>query len=379
MNLIRHLNNLPQINCQENEKTGRIISIDCKWYRTLLYLHKRNISIEFNYFRALSNQRQTQKCTLGSLINNKANNIALISRCLTDFDSSEMGSGGNGRPKGVDLVATNLTNVRVYTIDEDKYEFKIEPDLSQVLIEGDSLELTCRLTKKTSKQTGLTNTQIKWFLNENQQLMVSSILHNGSPTQIQIIESKMRRHQSHPHRKNDDPPATVIESKLVISNTLATQHTGKYSCAAVIESNRGLKRTPITTSRVDIKVLGRQQLDAGWDKNKWTTTPSVKTAGRGSASIAYCDEIIVQTYRGVYKWPRTVANSKLSQKCVMGRGTVNDTATIECGANATWSDHVDTHNCLFESNLTRYLHRLVESMVYKLDNLSSVYSSWDFR
>lgn len=169
-----HLNDLPQINCQENEKTGRIISIDCKWYRTLLYLHKRNISIDFNQNYKRDGKQSSSRCSLSSLINNKANNIALVSRCLvTDFDSAvTTGIIAGSTPTRMNgQHVANQSNVRVYTLDSNvKYEFRIEPDLSQVLIEGDSLELTCRLTKKTSNlphrkhHPTWFNSQIKWFL-----------------------------------------------------------------------------------------------------------------------------------------------------------------------------------------------------------------------
>lgn len=157
------MNNLPQINCQQNEKSNRIVTIDCKWYRTLLYLHKRNITIDFQQ----NMSRTSQRCSLASLINNRSNNIALISRCLTDFESPETYPTENLGPLSNPEKRQNQT--RVYVIDNVQYEFKIEPDISQLLIEGDSLELTCRLTRRAlhatnGKKNSPFHSQIKWYI-----------------------------------------------------------------------------------------------------------------------------------------------------------------------------------------------------------------------
>jgi hypothetical protein len=181
--------------------------------------------------------------------------------------------------------------------------------------------------------------------------VISSIFYNGeNPTQIQIIESRLKRHKS-----EED----IVESKLMVTNTLGAQHTGKYFCSATIDSSwDSSKRTPITTNKVDIKVINRKQLD-GFDKNGKIIN---KLDKKDDTKMLYCGEIITQTYKGVYKWPKTIANSKLSQKCAFGkRGNASDNVMIECRKDGNWADYIDVANCLFESNLTRYLHKLVES------------------
>lgn len=140
------------------------------------------------------------------------------------------------------------------------------------------------------------------FLNDNQQLMISSIFYsNENPTQIQIIESKLRRYQSHIHDKTTtttDETTFVIESKLVITNTLSSQHTGKYSCMTVIDDQKtspGLSRhATLATNRVSISVLSAQQLD-GWDKSKGASVTGTNVgtstfrpgSGRGGLGSRY--------------------------------------------------------------------------------------------
>lgn len=197
--------------------------------------------------------------------------------------------------------------------------------------------------------------------------MISSIFYGKqNQTQIQIIENRIRRHQQLSAQKSEEI-AIVIESKLMISNTRSSHHTGKYSCAAVIDSELGIKRIPVTTNRVDIKIISRENLDNS-EKSKTSTTGNYESENLGLSMLPYCNEVIVQTYRGVYKWPQTVANSKLSQKCVSGRTTVNDTTSFECGDDGKWSDNVDVQNCLFESNLTRYLDFIDQSNFFIILN-----------
>lgn len=193
--------------------------------------------------------------------------------------------------------------------------------------------------------------------------MVSSItFSNKNSTQIQIIEKKYRRHQ---HYRNSDE-FVVIESKLVISNALSSQHTGKYSCAALIEHESGIKRMPVTTNEVYIKIVDRAKLGGASENDEKSTIPtSARPILPKVSDFQYCDEIIVQTYHGVYKWPRTVANTKLTQRCLIGHKTNNDTVSIECGLNGNWSDHVDFQNCLFESNLTQYLYSLSSEGIFR--------------
>lgn len=120
-----------------------------------------------------SSSSRARKCNLSQIFDNKASNIALISRCISGLDSkvllSESFSNDKAQKGPLASLVTAHKKARMYTIDNVQYEFTIEPDLNQVLIEGDSLELSCYIMKKiipspdySKKQTNL-NTQVKWL------------------------------------------------------------------------------------------------------------------------------------------------------------------------------------------------------------------------
>ncbi|CAF0803966.1 unnamed protein product [Brachionus calyciflorus] len=308
-----YLNNLNQINCDQRSNTNKLIPIDCKWLRTLLYLYKRNITVIID---------KPFKCDINKLVNS----VSLMSRCFSDLYNS---------------YRFTDSNQTLISADNSKYEFRIEPELNQILIEGDTLELTCKLKKINllkkfrTKAPNFYKSQIKWFLNDQTQLMISTIYYTkDSPTQIQIIENKSKF-------KQDD----LIESKLIITNTISTQHTGRYSCVASLHLNE--KKLNINTSKVEIKVLTRHQLNILEPNSE---EPKAKSS--------YCPEIITQTYKGIYKWPRTLANSKVTQKCTGFNSSATYFAIFECQSNGKWSDLMNLSDCLFESNLTKYLFDL---------------------
>lgn len=288
----------------------------------MLYLYKRNITIQID---------KPIPCDIYKLVNS----VSLMSRCFSDLYNSYR------------FTDSNQTLLQA---DNSKYEFRIEPELNQILIEGDTLELTCKLKRlnlfKKYRKTNFNfyRSQIKWYLNDNQQLMISTIYYTkDNPTQIQIIENKSKF-------KQDDQ----IESKLIITNTISTQHTGRFTCvASLFLSDRKLN---LNTSKIEIKVLSRQQL------NILETNPN-SLASDLAKSKQYCPEIITQTYKGIYKWPRTLANSKITQKCAFNPNTTNNRnefAIFECLADGKWSDYMELSDCHFESNLTRYLNQLTK-------------------
>lgn len=308
------MNNLDQINCDQALNSNKLVSIDCKWLRTILYLFKRNISVIID---------KPKSCDVNKLVNS----VSLMSRCFRDLYNS---------------YRFTESNQTLLSTDNSKFEFRIEPELNQILIEGDTLELTCKLKKINllkkfrAKSVNFYKSQIKWFFNDQTQLMISTIYYTkDTPTQIQIIENKSKF-------KLDD----LIESKLVISNTISGQHTGRYSCVASLHLNE--KRLNLNTSQVEIKVLTRHQLNV--------IEPSVEETKKKSP---YCPEIITQTYKGIFKWPRTLASSKITQKCV---GTnASSFAIFECKQDGQWSDYMNLSTCFFESNLTKYLFGLEKS------------------
>ena len=83
----------------------------------------------------------------------------------------------------------------------------------------------------------------------------------------------------------------------------------------------------------------------------------IEIKDRIPANAKYCQEIITKTYKGTYKWNRTLTNTKISQKCVINELKY---ATYECANDTKWSN-LDIKPCHFESNLTQYLDRLLET------------------
>jgi hypothetical protein len=218
----RYLNNLNQINCNTNIPKifhGQINQIDCKWYRTLIYLHKRNISVIIN---------EPLYCDLDFL----AHSPSTMSRCFNLIKNGHDGIVVAGPEEAASSsAATKNISSKSYSSGDSKFDFKIEPELNQVLIEGDTLELTCRLRKldnsniekqqQFKKRVNLSpfyKSNIKWYLNDRHHLTVSTIYYNKeNPTQTQIFETK-----------NRFGGYDIIESKLVVSNTLSAQNSGKF-------------------------------------------------------------------------------------------------------------------------------------------------------
>ena len=176
----------------------------------MIYLHKRNISVIIN---------EPLYCDIDFL----AQSPSTMSRCFNLIKNDH----------DTPLVEeTRIRNVSMtHSLNGDsRFDFKIEPELNQVLIEGDTLELTCRLRKlddsngenqpgkKRVHLSQFYKSSIKWYMNDRHHLTASTIYYNkDSPTQIQIFETK-----------NRFGIYEIFESKLVVSNTVSAQSSGNY-------------------------------------------------------------------------------------------------------------------------------------------------------
>ena len=352
-----HFSNLNQIKC------NKMIKLDCKWFKTLVYLYKRNVTVILDNI--------DNKCNVTTIINN----LSLMSRCYSDNTNL--------------IKSSSNSNARIIEVDNNnKFEFTIEPDMSQLLFEGDPLELTCRLKRISISNSQRNNrkpsnnnirTSIKWMLNERQQITSSTIYHskdlNTNPTNTQIFETR---------NNNFKISDSMMESKLLITNSMSLPNSGKYSCMAniIISNDLNNKKIVLNTSQVDIRVLNKNEpnlIDSSTslktNTNKLTTTNNIDKI--------YCPEIITQTYKGIYKWPKTMHSTKMTQKCAINL-TKSDSnynqASFECMSDGKWSTYIDLTKCPFESNLTRYLENLTtpakiitkSRMMTKQSNMSAI-------
>jgi hypothetical protein len=154
-----------------------------------------------------------------------AHSPSTMSRCFNLIKNGHDGIVVAGPEEAASSLAaaTKHTSSKSYSSGDSKFDFKIEPELNQVLIEGDTLELNCRLRKldnsnsekqqQFKKRVNLSpfyKSNIKWYLNDRRFVTVSTIYYNReNPTQTQIFETK-----------NRFGGYDIIESKLVVSNTL---------------------------------------------------------------------------------------------------------------------------------------------------------------
>ena len=201
------MNNLNQINCNTNlpkKFHGTLNQIDCKWYRALIYLHKRNVSVIIN---------ERLHCDIESLIQSPSTMSRCFNLIKNDHDST---------------LIEETQKINFLLNNDSRFDFKIDPNLDQVLIEGDTLELTCRLkrldnsngekqqSKKRVHLSQFHKSSIKWYLNDRHHLTASTIYYNKeTQTQMQIFETK-----------NRFGGYEIFESKLVVSNTFSAQNSG---------------------------------------------------------------------------------------------------------------------------------------------------------
>lgn len=120
-----HLNNLPQIKCN-SAMPSRSIQINCRWFKTLIYLEKRKLDIEVN--SAMPNYQ----CDLKKI----TTSIPILSKCLRSFSNNNNNSNKkiNSHKSGADGSAQNSTDI--IRIEKMRFELTIEPKMNQLLFEG---------------------------------------------------------------------------------------------------------------------------------------------------------------------------------------------------------------------------------------------------
>ena len=115
----------------------------------------------------------------------------------------------------------------------------------------------------------------------------------------------------------------------------------------------------LNTTWIDIKILNKIEL-----KNIETINKKEKNV-KNKKNTLYCSEIVTQTYKGVYKWPKTFASNKLTQKCATNSSNF---VVFECESNGEWSNVIDMSQCDFKSNLTNYLYKLTYPLAGQENN-----------
>jgi hypothetical protein len=315
------------------------------------------------------------------LVNELATNSKIASKCYlielratnqfglstNDGDGDDNGDDNQTKTSTTDnIAAMPISNNTTFKLDNVQYSLKITPDISQILFEGDTLELTCQLKRIRShhhqqQQTSSKNdafpfslrneresilnfykTQLKWTLNES----VIEIIPGRDDLNLDIVQARRR-----------NAMYTIIESKLIIKKSLALNQTGKYGCKTDNLMNN-LNLSPRRTDAVDIKILNRKDL----------LTNIIEPVEQEPLKIdLYCQNFTTITYKGIYKWPQTLANTTAYQKCTIPisaqyprntNGTNLLSVSLECQPNGEWSSRIDLTNCDFESALTRALRRL---------------------
>ncbi len=308
---------MPQIHCND-ENRDQYLSVDCKWFKTLVYLYRRNLTVHIE---------NPYKCDLNKL----SASTLLVSICF--------GTTGGQNVKN--------TNNQIIQIENTQFELKLEPELDQILIEGDTLELGCHFRKFSSKLhkklTLLTNnrifleTHLKWFLEKNDEIIeidANKMGYAKSPL-VNIFETN--------HKIKSD---IVIESKLLIKGVKSSVNSGKYFCSTFNSHNT--KLAYLNTSLVEISIL-----------NGNSKTDEIKAVK--PKNLVYCMESITNTFKGSYKWPRTQAGVKSKQKCSIQDSPYHfKEASLQCQQNGQWEKAPNIEECLFESNLTRYLQALTK-------------------
>ena len=122
MALSSYLNDLPQINCN-SAIPSRAIQIDCRWFKTLIYLEKRHLEVEITNSLVSDFQCDLKKIT---------SSIPVLSKCLRSFSNNK---GTHSNADNTDNSSTNSTEfIRIDM--SNKFELTIEPKLNQLLFEG---------------------------------------------------------------------------------------------------------------------------------------------------------------------------------------------------------------------------------------------------
>jgi len=270
--------------------------------------------------------------------------IDKLSSAATSIVSRCFGGGGN-------QIAKKTTSI--FHIDNIQFEFKLEPELDQVLIEGDTLELGCRFKKvnqlkshtkhKTSETISnlvFLDTHLKWYLNKDNQITeIDTNKFDSKPPYINLFETN--------HKIKND---LIIESKLLIKGVKSALNSGKYFCSTL--NMRNSKLNNLNTTLVEISTLNRNN-----DNNISEEDLKVKPLKK----MLYCKEFVTNTYKGSFKWPRTQAGTRSTQKCVIQDPHRNNKeASLMCDSNGNWLNTPNIEECQFESNLTRHVQLLTK-------------------
>ena len=281
------MNDLPQTKCDPND----YISVDCRWFKTLAYLHKKGVRVHIE---------RPRFCDLSAL----TSSVAVASRCI-----------------GRTALSTNSAENGV-VIDAIRYQIKIEPEVDQVLIEGDTLELICRFKKLSSRKAHFLNSDLRWAKRDSRGFVTWLSGHRFKQTRAEV------------KLKNE----LIIESKFTMQGP-SSADSAKYFCSTVNSQNSAL--TGLNSSEVEFKIMNNKIIMSEIQK-----------------ADVFCPEKLIQTYKGNYKWPRTYANNIASINCKVNP---ESSATLQCLSNGEWSNEMGLVQCHFESNLTRQLEALANS------------------
>lgn len=333
-----YLNDLPQINCNTDD-ANEYIHIDCKWFKTLLYLYKRKLNVNMS---SSQNSCDLKKIT---------SSIPVLSKCLRSF-SAKKNHFDNNR------IIDNSSNM--IRIDNNKVELKLEPDLDQLIFEGDTLELTCRFKKfpvydRKSGRNRLNNqlflgTKLNWMI----RLKSNDKLVNIKPTPLLGVSNEKYYVSIFQSDYKLPMNMMVIESKLIIKKTDAVSNTGKYFCSTQNFNSNNILNDLNTTS-VDIRVVGKAYLNEA-ESNRFSPE---KVNNPKNPSSVHCPQFITQTYKGTYTWPKTISNTRSRQKCSFENSDSEAFSYLMCDSNGEWLiGDIDLTRCEFTSNLTRFLQNL---------------------
>lgn len=132
-----HLNNLPQIKCN-SAMPSRSVQINCRWFKTLIYLEKRKLDIEVN--SAMPNYQ----CDLKKI----TSSIPILSKCLRSFSNNNNNKKKiNSDDSGAD-DSSEQNSTDIIRIEKMRFELTIEPKMNQLLFEGWSFSKRLYLLEK---------------------------------------------------------------------------------------------------------------------------------------------------------------------------------------------------------------------------------------
>jgi hypothetical protein len=296
LKILSYLNNMKQIDCKEiksfeqklleSNVINKPLPIDCKWYKSLLYLDRKNVTMI---------AEQPEQCHLKEYFRINSISLFIMSKCFSDevLRPDDETTMTQSKISNQALAANDKNQKGLIVFDsQNKYEFKIEPEINQILVEGDTFELVCRLKKIDSenakklpinlsnqRSNNFFNTHIKWFINSSQILATASL--DLESTRVQFTENRVRL-RNH---------ALLYESRITISKTDAAQHSGKYYCSNELNNNK-----IVNSSSVDIKILNKNEMKPS-DKLSKVSINKLKETERKIVKT-YCPEILTQTYKG---------------------------------------------------------------------------------